>query len=138
MTHEFIFNWKPVEGTSIIKDLFRPMMDVELKSSSGEWKTFYPEVDSGAPLSVFNESDCDFLGYELTDGTSFDLHSVLGGSVKSYLHEIEMKIGSEILKSRIAFTKGKNHKQLIGRTDVFDYFQICLRGKVLQTSFSKE
>jgi len=138
VSNEFVFNWKPVEEASIIKNLFRPVMDVELKSQYGEWKKFYPELDSGASLSVFNESDCDFLGYTLTKGTFFNLHGVLGGSTPSYLHEIEMKIGSEIFKSRIAFTKGKNHKQLIGRTDIFDYFQICLRGKVLQTSFVKE
>lgn len=138
MSNEFVFNWKPVEEESIIKDLHRPVINVELKSQSGEWKIFYPEVDSGAPMSVFNESDCELLGYKLTDGTSFNLHGVLGGSTPSYLHKIKMKIGDEVINSRVAFTKGKNHKQLIGRTDVFDYFRICLRGKLLKTSFIKE
>ena len=97
MSNEFVFNWKLVEEESIIKDLHRPVINVELKSQSDEWKIFYPEVDSGAPMSVFNESDCELLGYKLTDGISFDLHGILGGSTPSYLHKIKMKIGDELI-----------------------------------------
>jgi hypothetical protein len=118
--------------------IYRPVVLVEVKSRSGEWKPFYPEVDSGALISVFNKSDCAFLGYILNEGTPFTLTGVLGGSTQSYIHQIELRIGNEIVISRIAFTDGKNHKQLLGRIDVFNKFRICFIGKGSQTSLLRE
>jgi hypothetical protein len=136
LSSEIIFEWKPFDSPTFGR-IYRPVALVEVRSESGEWKIFYPEVDSGSPISVFNKSDCDFLGYILDKGKSFCLTGVLGGSTPAYIHETEIKIGNEIIHAKIAFTDGKNHKQLIGRIDIFDKFQISF-SKGSRTSFIKE
>jgi hypothetical protein len=135
---ELVFAWKQVRGKSAFGKISRPIALVQIKAKSGDWKIFYPEVDSGSPITVFTESDCDRLGFTLEEGKPVTLGGVLGGSRSAYVHELEMKIGDEVLKSRIAFTTGIAHKQLLGRIDVFDSFGIGLHGKHLQTIFVKE
>jgi hypothetical protein len=137
MSKEISFPWKLVDSSSL-GNILRPIALVECRAQSGEWKTFYPEVDSGSPISVFNASDCELLGYMLDNGRPFKLTGVFGDSRRAYIHDIETKIGEDVTTSRIAFTEGENHKQLLGRIDIFDKFRICLRGKVSQTSFLKE
>ena len=137
MQNEIVFNWKPFESPTF-GTIFRPIAYVEVKTQTGEWKIFYPEVDSGSPISVFNKSDCDFLGFSLSEGQPFTISGVLGGSTPAYIHEVDIKIGSEVIPIKIAFTDGKNHKQLLGRIDVFDKFRICFFNKGSQTSFLKE
>lgn len=137
MSHESIFDWKifrsPTFGNTSL-----PVASVEIRSILGEWELFYPEVDSGAIISVFNESDCDLLGLRLEDGQYFEISGVLGGRTPAYIHEVDMRIGRNIIKSKVAFTKGKSHKQLLGRLGVFNNFQILFKGKSLQTHFIKE
>jgi hypothetical protein len=132
-----VYDWMPIDSPTFGR-IYRPIVLVEVRSRSGEWKSFYLEVDSGAPISVLNKSDCVFLGYRLDEGTPFALKGVLGGSTQSYIHQIELKIGNENVIARIAFTDGKNHKQLLGRIDVFNKFRICFTDKGSKTSFLKE
>ena len=128
----------PIESPTF-GTIYRPIAYVEVKSTSEEWKIFYPEVDSGAPLSVFNKSDCELLGYRLKEGKYFHISSVIGSSIPAYIHEVEMKVGKEIIiPVKVAFTDGLNHKQLLGRINIFDTFQVLFRGKILETSFVKE
>ena len=66
------------------------------------------EIDSGSPVSVFNSSDCERLGYILTDGKGIKLTSVFGTKPrKAYLHSIDMKIRHDTINARIAFTEGR-------------------------------
>jgi hypothetical protein len=89
-------------------------------------------------VSVFNESDCELLGYILNDGELFHLTSAFGEKRKAYVHNVEMRIGSDVIESRVAFTEGENKQQFLGRVDVFDKFQILIRGKIRQSSFFRE
>jgi len=137
MSQESIFDWKLFHSPTF-GNTSHPVASVEIKSISGEWEIFYPEVDSGAIISVFNESDCELLGLGLKDGKYFEISGVLGGKTPAYIHEVDVKIGMNTIKSKVAFTEGKSHKQLLGRIDVFNNFQILFKGKSLQTYFTKE
>ena len=95
-------------------------------------------VDSGAIISVFAESDCKRLGLELTRGTPFTIGGILGGSFETWIHTVDMQIGGHPFKGRVAFSQGKNHKAILGRLDVFGYFQVILRQKLLQSTLLKE
>ncbi len=138
MSQESAFEWKPVEGKSAFGNITRPMALLEIKVNDGEWKPFYAEVDSGSPITVFNESDSERLGIELEKGRPVTLRGVLGGKCLAYVHEVEMRIGKEEIRAKVAFTEGPNHKQLLGRIDVFDGFRVCLSGKAQRTSFLRE
>lgn len=137
-SREIIFNWKPVQEKSAFGNISRPIALVQIRAKSRDWKIFYPEIDSGSPITVLTESDCALLGLKLSEGKLVTLGGALGGSRPAYIHEVEMKIGDQVLKTRVAFTTGKAHKQLLGRIDVFDNFRITLRGRFLQTAFVRE
>lgn len=132
------FDWGIIEKQSSIGVMFRPMMHLQIRSKFGDWKKFIGEIDSGSPVTLFNESDCEFLGYDLKNGKPFDIYGIFGDKRKAYLHDLNIKIGKDIVKSKIAFTEGPHHKQLIGRIDIFDNFEINLRGKILKSYFLKE
>lgn len=131
------FRWVPIDYQSVFGNIMMPQAIVEIKAITGKWKVFYPEVDTGAVVSIFTECDCERLGLILKEGEPFRLSGVFGGSGQAYLHEVELKIGDELLKSRVAFTEG-NHKQLLGRVDVMDNFRISLSGKYTETIFVRE
>jgi hypothetical protein len=137
MSQENGFDWELYRSQKF-DSVSHPIAPIEIKSISGEWKIFYPIVDSGAVVSVFNEGDCELLGYTLTDGEYYDIRGILGGTTPSYIHQIPVKIKDIEIKSRIAFTIGNFHKQLLGRMDVFDKFRILFQGKLLKTFFTKE
>jgi hypothetical protein len=138
MSVETIFDWKPAEEKSVFGNIRNPIAIVEIMSKSNEWEIFYPLVDSGAVVTLFNESDCELLGLNLTDGIPFKIKAAFGQQCQAYIHQVTMKIGKDTISSRIAFTEGQDHKQYLGRIDVFDHFQICLKGKPFQTSFLRE
>src|SRR4051794_14740423 len=104
MNNGNVFKWKSVKSPTF-GNIFLPMANIEIKSIDGEWKIFYPEIDTGAVISVFSYNDCERLGYSLKDGDYFDLRGGLGGDYPAYIHELKLKIGNELFKARIAFTE---------------------------------
>ena len=131
------FAWAPLQSDKFGLQ-HRAIAMVEIKNPQGDWKIFYPEVDSGAIISVFSESDCRRLGMELKNDDDFVLRGVLGDSCPAYVHRVELKIGNLELRPRIAFTEGRKHKALLGRLDVFEKFKITFRQRLLQTEFQTE
>lgn len=123
------FRWKSVKSKKF-GCIFLPMAEVEIKSKSGDWKIFYPVIDTGAVVSVFSVYDCERLGYTLKEGDPFDLMGGLGGiTYPSWIHELELKIGHDIFKARVAFTEKRHNKQYLGLVDVFDKFNIFLKNQ---------
>lgn len=49
-----------------------------------------------------------------------------------------MRIGEEVITARVAFSDSDTHRLLLGRVDVFDSFEIDLRGKTLDTFFGRD
>jgi hypothetical protein len=137
---EIRFNWRPIPGIkSALGPISYPLADIELQAASGDWKIFYPLVDSGASVSVFNGDDCDLLGYVLTDGIKYEIRGALGGTYCSYIHYIQLRIGNTITTARVAFTeRAYRHISILGRIDVFDNYLIRIRGKTSESFFLKE
>ncbi len=137
MKKESGFDWSVEEKQSILGNIFRPMVKIKIKTKSGDWEEFACEIDSGSPITVLNESDCEVLGYKLESGIHFKIYGVFNEFRDAYIHTLEMKIGNNIIMPKIAFTQGRNHKQLLGREDVFSNFHIDIRGKWLKSYFIK-
>jgi hypothetical protein len=132
------FDWIPVTERTVLGPIYRPIALIEIKASAGDWKVFYPEVDSGSPITILNESDCARLGLTLANDHPITLGGVFGGPRPAFIHSLPMRIGNDVITARVAFTAGPNHKQLLGRVDVFDNFRISLRGRALKTGLLRE
>lgn len=128
------FDWKKIKSPKF-GDMFIPVAYIEMKSKSGEWKIFYPQIDTGAIISVFSLNDCERLGYDLIDGDPFDLKGGLDGEYPSYIHKLQVKIGERLFTSRIAFTTKRHNKQYLGLIDIFDKFNVWFT-KNKKTDFS--
>ena len=109
-----------------------------MKKKTGGWQEFWVDVDSGAVVSFFNKDDCKTLGYELKDGSFCEIKSVGGTVMPCYIHSLDMKIGDEIITARVAFSDTPKHGLLLGRLDVFNYFEVDFRGKTLDTFFARD
>ncbi len=55
-----------------------------------------------------------------------------------YVHKVDIKIGTHVTPTNVAFSDTPPHKQYLGRIDLFDSFEIKLRGKVSTTTFVRE
>src|SRR6266496_2108975 len=131
------FTWATNQGP-ILGKVNKPIATVALKKSTGDWQTFIVLVDSGATISIFNRDDCDLLGYKLKNGQRLDIQGVTGHSIPCYVHSVEMRVGTERFQTRVAFSDSEPHELLLGRIDVFDRFEVDLRGKTLDTFLVSE
>jgi len=95
-------------------------------------------IDSGAVITLLNKDDCDLLGYQLTSGTPYKIKGIGGNEIQTYVHSIDMKVGDEPIKVRVAFSDSPKHALVLGRLDVFDKFEIDLRGKTLDSYLARD
>jgi len=56
------------------------------------------------------------------------------GKIKVYIHELNVKLGEENFRARIAFSQKEDIPPLLGRTDIFDRFKVCYDNKQKETT----
>jgi hypothetical protein len=87
MSQENGFDWELYRSQKF-DSVSHPIAPIEIKSISGEWKIFYPIVDSGAVVSVFNEGlfSTNFtILYDFIALTEFELHYIFTDTYMIYL-----------------------------------------------------
>ncbi len=107
------------------KGRFLPIIPIDIECF-GEWIEFNAYVDSGAGYSVFHCDVAEILGIELESGKKSYVTVGDGSQIIVYIHEIKVKVGSEVFVATIGFSRrlgiGFN---IIGQKDVFEKFKIC-------------
>ncbi len=73
-------------------------------------------------------------------GEPFQLRGIGRGALDSYLHKVDVKIGGQTIKMTVAVAsvddiEGRSLPVLLGRTDLFDSFDIAFKQKAQLTSF---
>lgn len=121
-----VFKYKRESSRNKSKLIQRPVADVFLKSNSGGWIEFHPYIDSGADLTVIPLSLGRLIGLKL-DKTKVERISGIRGSVPVSYHKIKAKIGGIELPVQIAWALLENVPPLLGRADIFDYFNITFK-----------
>ena len=123
------------EYSALVGEIFRPVVTVNLHSKDGGWMGFTLYADSGADITLLPRSACEGLGYDLERGKLGDVGGITRGKIKVYVHEMNMRLGEEIFKSRVAFAQSESIPPLLGRTDVFNHFKVCYDGERKETVF---
>lgn len=115
-----------------------PYIPIEINNGN-KWYSVWAFVDSGATYSVFEATDAKRLGIDLFKGKKRMVKVGDGSFIPIYLHKILMRIGREEFIAEISFSEqlgvGFN---LLGRKDIFEFFQVCFSDKKKVVSFSKE
>ncbi|KKU89747.1 MAG: hypothetical protein UY21_C0030G0010 [Microgenomates group bacterium GW2011_GWA1_48_10] len=96
---------------------------VNLRADQPKTKT-WALVDSGASISIFRPEIAVQLGIKIERGKPIDLEGV-GGSIKGYIHELNLQISHKTIKCSVVFSKNYNVSvNLLGRAGFFESFLI--------------
>lgn len=115
--------------------IYRPAAFVRLMAANSSWHLFRPYVDSGADLTLLKKSDCEDMGYDLTNGMLRLIGGVSKTLMRTYVHQIPMRIGETEFLCRVAFAEINTVPRLLGRLDVFHQFRICFEEAKRETHF---
>ena len=104
----------------------RPVADVHLKTSKGNWIEFHPYIDSGADVTLIPLSLGKLIGFIL-DEEKIEQIGGIRGSIPVLYQEGQIRLGSEILNTKIAWALTDEVPPLLGREGVFDEFKIIFK-----------
>lgn len=121
-----IFKYKEESLGKGIGTIKRPVADIYLKTKSNSWIEFHPYIDSGADLTMIPLSLGRLLGLHL-DEQKVEQIGGIRGSVPIMNTECQMRIGDEKLKVKVAWALIEDVPPLLGRTSVFDKYEIIFR-----------
>ena len=94
-------------------------------------------VDSGATVSIFKEEIAQELNVPILKGKEIFLGGV-GGRIKGYLHNLDVKIGQRKLIVPVVFSyEYLVSFNLLGREGVFQQFKILFDEKNLLVSLQE-
>ena len=94
-------------------------------------------MDSGATLSVFREDEARRLGLDLASGQPTEIRVGDGHAVAGRVHEIEIVVGEEVIRARVAFARLGVMFNLLGRQDVFGEFRITFDERKRVVAFDR-
>jgi len=121
-----IFRYKPEKGTHQ-EEIKRPVADVWLQKGKS-WLEFHPYIDSGADVTLIPLSLGELVGFRIK-GEKIEEIGGIRGAVPVVYKKWKIKIGGKILSILIAWALIEEVPPLLGRADVFDFFNITFRQK---------
>lgn len=130
------FDWRP-EESEVLGEIFRPVARIGIRTIKSDWKFLRTYIDSGADISVIQRSFGELLGLDVENGKYAIFEGAGGGKLETYIHNIEMKIGDEVFKTKVAFCKDplSQTPNLLGRETIFDLFEIHFKNIDKKTGF---
>jgi hypothetical protein len=116
-------------------DIIQPYASVILRAGS---HSFVGEflIDSGADISLIPRGVGELLGLTSGEGEINDLGD-LQATLPAVYREVEMQIGEERLQVRLAWALTEDVPLILGRLDVFDFFDIEFRQRERCTIFRR-
>ncbi len=81
-------------------------------------------LDTGADYNVFHADIADYLGINLTKGKTVKVMGIGGDSIKGYKHNVEIKVGKNLIKTMIVFSRQipDNATAVLGNQGFYDHF----------------
>jgi hypothetical protein len=119
----------------VLGDIIQPYASVILRH--GQY-SFVGEflIDSGADISLIPRGVGELLGLTSGEGEINDVGD-LQATLPAVYREVEMQIGEERLHVRLAWALTEDVPLILGRLDVFDFFDIEFRQRERCTIFRR-
>ena len=126
-----VFRYKSEKGAhqELVK---RPVADAWLKKGTG-WVEFHPYIDSGADVTLIPLSLGELLGFKIENEKVEEIGGIRGAAPVIY-KSWKVKIGDRTLPVLIAWALIEEVPPLLGRADIFDFFNITFKqieGKII-------
>ena len=86
-------------------------------------------LDTGADYNVFHSDIATYLGIILTKGSLIKISGIGGETIKGYKHSLEIRVGKNIIKTMIVFSKQipSNAIAVLGNQGFFFFFRVTFR-----------
>ena len=95
-------------------------------------------VDSGATFTILSVDDANRIGIDWQEGRSQMIIVGDGSFIPVYFHDLPIRIGKWQVTAPVGFSErlgvGFN---LLGRTGIFNKFQVCFNDHTRKTTFQK-
>ena len=123
---EVEFDFKE-EKSRIFGTIFRPVAAITFVNNTKEvLESVY--VDSGADITLISRSVGEALDFKIEDTDKItEIKGIGERGVPIIIKKVEMKIGERLLATRIAWALIEDVPLLLGRTDIFNLFDICFK-----------
>ena len=106
--------------------IFRPVAEIHLKKKGEEkWYRISTIIDSGADVTLLPGMYAGILGVDLKECKKQKTRGI-GGFADVYITEMEVRIGSEEIRTFMGFIEG-DIPPLMGRTDFFRTFEVFFK-----------
>jgi predicted aspartyl protease len=93
-------------------------------------------VDSGATFSIVNAAEARDMGIDWESGRPQMIVVGDGSFIPTFIHDLAIQIGTSQITAPLGFSErlgvGFN---LLGRTGVFDQFQVCFNDRSRRVTF---
>lgn len=102
------------------------MADISFQDQDNNWIELHPYIDSGADITMIPLSFGKLLGLKVSNS---EINKIGGirGSVPVVYRKLLVKIGGYQIMINVAWALTEEVPPLLGRTDVFDKFDIVFR-----------
>ncbi len=126
---EFPYRAEPAPGNQII---YRPVVKVTFHGPKGQTVAQLLYIDSGADHTVLPYRVGKYLGLDQLGGEVHEIHGI-SGAVGVIYARMELELAGVRFQARIAWAQLEEVPPLLGRTDVFEQFEItfCQARKVV-------
>ena len=95
-------------------------------------------VDSGATFSLVNAAEARDMGIDWESGRPQMIVVGDGSFIPTFIHNLPIQIGTSQITAPVGFSErlgvGFN---LLGRTGVFDQFQVCFNDRARRVTFQQ-
>lgn len=129
-----VFNWRE-EASQIFGKIKRPIAEIFVKDTSGIWRALTLYVDSGADVTILRRSYGDLLGLDVEKGRPAKFRGFGKEEIQTFLHDLDLKIGNNEIKTKVAICQDDSVPNVLGRVSVFDKYIISFLNGKEQTSF---
>lgn len=133
MTVEFPYRQ---ESSSREGYIYRPVAKVILKGLNGMEVVDYFYIDSGADYTLIPYKLGLFLGLK-SEGNEVCEVQGISGVIGVIFSKIGMKIGEHNFEAKIGWAQIEHVPLLLGRTDIFDKFEVVFRQPERKVLFNK-
>jgi hypothetical protein len=119
-----VFKWQR-RATVHFGEAWVPFAQVDVRDSTGRFRSFSLQIDSGAVVSLLRRSTGDLLGVQTTNGRRIELGSVGGRTTVAHVHALPTRFSETmVFPVEYAIAETESVPNLLGRRGVFDNLQI--------------
>lgn len=120
------------EKSDVLGIIYRPIVEIELINQ--EKKIAIPGIlyfDTGADITLIPRSTGELLGLKVKEDQIKEISGVGGGIVPVIIKKLDISLSDYTFTARIAWSLIEDVPPLLGRIDVFKYFDISINEEKL-------